>query len=214
MADPEKEQTMTIHVLVPVSVICLAVVVGTQGLTAHPSVAQTTQPATMTETPKQRITTSKDQLSGTLAPDTIKALASQWDGTKLAAPLKLSECADCPDAATRKALAAASVLRSLRDIKKSDNGQFHVTGADGGQMSISDEGQIEISPANNIKFDRTLCYVVEFERGQAKITVAVRGTDETREVVMMHIRPVAPAAFEPVTLGKFEPWIWKHATTW
>ena len=50
--------------------------------------------------------------------------------------------------------------------------------------------------------------------GHAKITVAVRGTNEAREVVMMHIRPVAPATFEPVTLGKLEPWIWERATTW
>ena len=125
----------------------------------------------------------------------------------------LSECADCPDAATRKALAAASVLGGLRDIKMSNNGLFRVSGPDGAQISLPG-GQFEISPGQHINFERTLCYFVEFEHGHAKITVAGRGTNEAREVVMMHIRPVAPATFEPVTLGKLEPWIWERATTW
>jgi hypothetical protein len=192
-------------------VICLSILIGTQFPTVRPSVAQIRQPTATTETSKQRITISKDQLSGTLASDTIKALASHWDGTKLVALLKLSECADCPDAATRKALAAASVLGDLRDIKMSNNGLFRVSGPEGGRMS---DGQIEIAFGQHINFERTLCHFVEFEHGQAKITVAVRGTNEAREVVMMHIRPVAPATFEPVTLGKLEPWIWERATTW
>jgi hypothetical protein len=213
MINSTKGQSMAGQFLLGSGVICLAIVVGAQCLTAHPSVAQMRQPAAPSETQKERIVTSKDELSGIVAADTIKALASHWDGTKLVALLKLSECTDCPDAATRKALAAASVLGELKDLKLSNNDFFRVSGPDGGQITLSD-GKIEISPGHRLNFERTLCYFAEFERGQAKVTVAVRGTHETREVVMMHIRPVAPAAFEPVTLGKLEPWIWERATTW
>jgi hypothetical protein len=206
---------MAIQLLLQGGLICLAFVVGTHGLTVRPSVAQTRPPAATTEMPKQWITTSWDQLSGTVAPDAIKALANHWDGTKLAAPLKLSACSDCPDATTQKTIsAAAAVLGALRDIKKSDTVMSQISGPDGGELSISDDGQIKISPAKDIKFKRALYYVVDFERGQAKIAVAVQGTHETREAVMIYLRPVAPAAFAPVMVGKREPWIWERATTW
>src|SRR5262249_30464367 len=105
-----QEQTMAIRGIVQGRMICLAIVVGTHSLTVRPCMVQTSQRAVKTETSKPHIIASAAQLSGTIAPDTVKALASHWDGTKLAAPLQLSECADCSDAATRKALAAASVL--------------------------------------------------------------------------------------------------------
>jgi len=42
----------------------------------------------------------------------------------------------------------------------------------------------------------------------------LRAPAVARVAAMVHIRPVAPAAFEPITLGKLEPWIWERATAW
>ena len=67
---------MASKVLLDRGVICLAILIGTQCPTFRPSVAQMHQPTATTETPKQRITISRDELSGTLASDTIKTLAS------------------------------------------------------------------------------------------------------------------------------------------
>lgn len=189
--------------------ICLSIVLASSTIALHTSTAQVMQPA------GQPIATSKAALIGTLAPDTIKDLASHWDGTKLPGLLKLSTCDGCADEAVRKALASASKLGPLKAIRTSNNNRFVLSGSDGGSLRIFGDDRYEVSPAKGgLKFEYAQGYLAEFEGGSAKISVVMRGTHEARELVMIHIRPVEPAAFAPVTLGKPKPEFWEKAMTW
>jgi hypothetical protein len=152
---------------------------------------------------QQRASGFRDEFAGLLGPDVIRELAASWDATKLRPALRATGCTACADEALRTAVRELSTLGAFKEISKASMGKVSFS------KQLSFATMTLLTP-----YEQTVAYDVVFESGRAKITIAMRGDGRTSDVVMMHIRPQAPAAAKAVTLGRIEPWMWEYATTW